>query len=119
MTRKILTFLAERTFYWCGIFFASQLIAFAICRLLLHCEPKDSTVYIFAGLCSLFFVVDLLTFVGKLTARLDVRQYGHNLYIIKGDCLVATVILKDEHPLTEEETAQILEDVFRLRDGGL
>ena len=119
MTRKILNFLVERTFYWCGIFFASQLIVFAIYRILLHCKPGDLTVYIFAGLCSLFFVVDLLAFVGKLTARLDVRQDGHKLYITKGDCLVATVILKDEHPLTEEETAQILEDVFRLRDGGL
>lgn len=117
MLRNLIRFITNRLLLWCGAFFVASFAMFLFFRTALHRPPDNMSIYVIACGCGAFFIAELIFFIGELTAKLNVHQVGRTLYITKGDNLVATVILKDDHPLTDEELIQILEDVARFAGG--
>lgn len=113
MIKRILHYIATRIAYWSGLFFLTTLAVLVICRIA-GVEPSDAVIYFLSALCAALLVVDVLAFIGDQTAKLQVVQEGKTLYVRKGSHTVATVLLKDDHPLTEQELQEIMLDIMRL-----
>ena len=117
MIKKLLNYAAHRLLMFSGLFFLLAFALWLFCRSVLHCEPEALSIHIIASCCAASFVVDLLFFVGRLTAKPQATQIGNKLFITKGSSIVATVVLKDDHPLSDDEIAVIIEDVARFAAG--
>jgi hypothetical protein len=117
MLRNLIRFITNRLLLWCGAFFVASFAMFLFFRTALHRPPDNMSIYVIACGCGAFFIAELIFFIGELTAKLNVHQVGRTLYITKGSSIVATVILKDDRPLSDDEIAVIIEDVARFAGG--